>query len=114
MKEEIKQLQEKAREEFNKEVVDYFWDKKTICGTQRLSINHIEKIIQFQNTLIEQTYKQGAKSEREQIGDSIFSELPEWNFKEKERIESFLRQWFALEWHNKELKRLDKNLTNKQ
>jgi len=44
----------KWEEEFDKEVVDYFWNKKTTVGTQRLSINHIERIKQFIHKVIKQ------------------------------------------------------------
>jgi uncharacterized protein (DUF2164 family) len=37
----------KILKEFEKEVVDYFWNKETVVGTQRLSSNHIEKIKSF-------------------------------------------------------------------
>jgi protein-arginine kinase len=38
--------------EFNKEVIDYFWDMPTVCGTMRLSLSHIEKVKQFITNLL--------------------------------------------------------------
>ena len=43
--------------EFDEEVIDYFWNKPTICGTQRLSLNHIEKIKDFITKTLQQQKK---------------------------------------------------------
>lgn len=43
------------KKQFEEQVVNHFWDKETVVGTQRLSINHIEKILSFlHSTLISQ------------------------------------------------------------
>lgn len=46
-KKTLKKLIEEMDDDFRKYVVDYFWDKPTLTGTQRLSINQIERIEKF-------------------------------------------------------------------
>jgi histone H3/H4 len=64
MKEEIKQLQEKAREEFDKKLENYHIN---IVGYGCIYSEEKRVIKKYINTLIEQTYKQTQQEERKRI-----------------------------------------------
>jgi hypothetical protein len=83
MKEEIKQLQEKAREELEKELDKHLYT----CADYEISSDKIDneilkttgesikkEILERQNTLIEQTYKQGMEDKDKEISELLMKD----------------------------------------
>ena len=54
-------VSEEWEERFEKEIIDYFWDRETVIGTQRLSLNHINKIKDFIRKQRQEAYEEGLK-----------------------------------------------------
>jgi len=69
----IKQLQEKARKEFEKDVMSYkeFREMTMGCFYQDELREAFDRVFLFVDTLIEQTYKEAQKQERQRIIEEI-------------------------------------------
>jgi hypothetical protein len=76
----IKQLQEKARKEFEKDVMSYkeFREMTMGCFYQDELREAFDRVFLFVDTLIEQTYKEAQKQERQRIIKEINKKFLKW------------------------------------
>jgi hypothetical protein len=80
-KESGETMKKEILKEFEKEVVDYFWNKETVVGTQRLSSNHIEKIKSFiLSALSKQLEEIRDEIEDKRMEDKFTEDFPDDNF----------------------------------